>query len=51
MSQRDPRYTDEWAAAQKEDNARRAANEAEWAEAERSRQEESRRAYEVSLPR
>ena len=51
VSQRDPRYTDEWAAAQKEDNVRRAANEAQWAEEERARQAESRQKYEANLQR
>jgi hypothetical protein len=41
----------DWAAAQKEDNVRRAANEARWAEDEAARQAESRRAYEASLRR
>jgi len=47
----DPRYTANWAAAQKEDNARRAATEARWAEEEAARPAESRRAYEASLRR
>jgi hypothetical protein len=47
----DPRYTADWAAAQKEDNVRRAANEARWAEEEAARQAESRRTYEASLRR
>jgi hypothetical protein len=47
----DPRYTADWAAAQKEDNVRRAATEARWAEEEAARQAESRRAYEASLRR
>jgi predicted transcriptional regulator len=47
----DPRYTADWAAAQKKDNVRRAANEARWAEEEAARQAESRRAYEASLRR
>jgi hypothetical protein len=47
----DPRYTADWAAAQKEDNARRAATEKRWAEEEAARQAESRRAYEASLRR
>ncbi len=51
VPQRDPRYSADWAAAQKEDNVRRAANEARWAEEERARQAESRRAYEASLRR
>jgi hypothetical protein len=34
-----------------EDNIRRAANEARWAEEEARRQAESRRAYEASLQR
>jgi hypothetical protein len=51
VPQRDPRYSADWAAAQKHDNVRRAANEAKWAEEERARQEERRRAYEASLRR
>jgi hypothetical protein len=47
----DPRYTADWAAAQKEDNVRRAANEARWAEEEAARQAESKRQYEASLRR
>jgi hypothetical protein len=47
----DARYTADWAAAQKEDNAKRAATEARWAEQEAARQAESRRAYEASLRR
>jgi predicted transcriptional regulator len=47
----DPLYTADWAAAQKEDNARRAATEARWAEEEAARQAESRRRYEASLRR
>jgi len=47
----DPRYTADWAAAQKEDNARRAATEARWAEEEAARQAESKRQYEASLRR
>jgi hypothetical protein len=50
-SQRDPRYTADWAAAQKEDNVRRVATEARWAEEEAARQAESRRQYEASLRR
>ncbi len=41
----------DWAAAQKEDNAKRAATEARWAEEETARQEERKRAYEASLRR
>ena len=48
---RDPLYSADWAAARKDDNVRRAANEARWAEEEAARQEESRRAYEASLRR
>ena len=48
---RSPLYTADWAAALKEDNVRRAANEARWEEEERARQEESRRTYEASLRR
>ncbi len=47
----DPRFSADWAAAQKEDNVRRAATEARWAEEEAARQAESRRAYEASLRR
>jgi hypothetical protein len=47
----DPRYTADWAAAQKEDNVRRAATEARWAEEEAARQAESKRQYEASLRR
>ena len=47
----DPRYSANWAAAMAEDNARRAANEARWAEEEAARQAESRRVYEASLRR
>ena len=47
----DARYTADWAAAQKEDNVRRAANEARWAEQEAVRQAESKSAYEASLRR
>jgi hypothetical protein len=47
----DARYTANWAAAQKEDNVRRAANEARWAEDEAARQAESKRKYEASLRR
>jgi hypothetical protein len=47
----DPRYTADWAAALKEDNARRAVTEARWAEQEATRQAESKRAYEASLRR
>jgi hypothetical protein len=36
----------DWAAARDEDDARRAANEARWAEEEAERQAESRRNYE-----
>jgi hypothetical protein len=46
---RDARYSADWAAAQKEDNVRRAATEARWAEEEAARRAESRRAYEASL--
>ena len=47
---RDPRrYSADWATAQKEDNVRRAATEARWAEEEAARQAESKRAYEASL--
>jgi hypothetical protein len=41
----------DWAAAQKEDNVGRAANEARWAEQEAARQAESKRAYEANLRR
>jgi hypothetical protein len=51
VPQRDPRYSADWAAAQKEDNVRRAATEARWAEEEAARQASSRRAYEASLRR
>jgi hypothetical protein len=51
MPQRDARYTADWAAAQKEDNVRRAATEARWDEEEAARQAESKRAYEASLRR
>jgi predicted transcriptional regulator len=47
----DPRYTADWAAAQKADNIRRAATEARWAEEEAARQAESRGKYEASLRR
>jgi hypothetical protein len=47
----DPRFSADWAAAQKEDNIRRAATEARWAEQEAARQAESKRAYEASLRR
>jgi hypothetical protein len=47
----DPRFSADWAAAQKEDNIRRAATEKRWAEEEVARQAESRRAYEASLRR
>ena len=47
----DPRYTADWAAAQKADNIRRAATEARWAEEEAARQAESKRQYEASLRR
>ena len=45
----DPRYTADWAAAQKEDNVRRAANEARWGEQEAARQTEAKRQYEAGL--
>jgi hypothetical protein len=51
VPQRDPRFSADWAAAQKEDNVRRAATEKRWAEEEAARQAESRRAYEASLRR
>ena len=51
VPQRDPRYSNNWAAAVQEDNVRRAANEARWAEEEVQRQAESRRVYEASLRR
>ena len=51
VPQRDARYSADWAAAQKEDNVRRAATEARWAEEEAARRAESRRAYEASLRR
>lgn len=47
----DPRYTADWAAAQKADNVRRAATEARWGEQEAARQAESKLAYEASLRR
>jgi predicted transcriptional regulator len=47
----DPRFSADWAATQKADNVRRAANEARWAEQEAARQAESKRAYEASLRR
>jgi len=49
--QHDPRFTDDWAAAQKEDNVRRAANEKRWGEEEAARQAESRLKYEAGLRR
>jgi len=51
VPQRDPRFSADWAAAQKEDNVRRAATEARWAEEEAARQAESKRQYEASLRR
>jgi hypothetical protein len=48
VPQRDPRFSADWAAAQKEDNVRRAATEARWAEEEAARQAESKRQYEAS---
>ena len=47
----DPRFSADWAAAQKADNVRRAANEARWAADEAARQAESKRQYEASLRR
>lgn len=49
--QHDPRYSGDWAAARAKDDARRAANEAQWAKEEEARQAESKRAYEASLRR
>lgn len=49
VPQHDPRLSADWAAAQKADNVRRAANEARWAADEAARQAESKRAYEASL--
>ena len=46
-----PRYSADWAAASEADNARRAANEARWAEQEAARLAENQRAYEASLRR
>ena len=51
VPQRDPRLSSDWAAAQKEDAAQRAATEKRWADEEAARQAESRRAYEASLRR
>ena len=47
----DPRFSADWAAARDQDMARRAANEARWAEEEAARQVASRSAYEASLRR
>ncbi len=47
----DDRFTANWAAARKEDMARRAATEARWTKEEEARQAESKRAYEASLRR
>jgi len=51
VPQHDPRFSDDWAAAQKADNVRRATNEKRWSEEEAARQKESRRLYEASLRR
>ena len=47
----DPRFSADWAAAQKADNVRRATNEKRWSEEEAARQAESKRQYEASLRR
>jgi hypothetical protein len=47
----DPRFSADWAAAQKADNVRRATNEKQWSEEEAARQAESKRQYEASLRR
>ena len=47
----DPRYSADWAAAQKADNVKRQQNEARWGEEEEARQVASRQAYEASSPR
>ena len=51
MPPHDRRYTEDWAAALEEENARRAATEARWDEEEAARQAESRGDYEASLTR
>jgi hypothetical protein len=51
VPQRDPRFSADWAAAQKQDNVRRAATEKRWAEEKATRQAESKRAYGASLRR
>jgi hypothetical protein len=48
LPQHDRRSTADWAAAQEEDKARRAANEARWDEEEAARQAASRRSYETN---
>jgi hypothetical protein len=52
VDQGDPRrYSGDWWQVLEEDDARRAQNEARWAEQEEVRQEESKRSYEASLQR
>jgi hypothetical protein len=51
VPQHDPRFSDDWAAAQKADNVRRATNEKRWSEEEAARQAEAKRQYEASLRR